>query len=145
MQNIREVKKVGLALVEGNRILLVRKRGSQTYILPGGKPEAGEDDIEALARELDEELGCSLDLSTVTFLGSFSDKIADEENATVTVRLYSARLIGNPAPQSEIEEMLWLQATNKDTPLAPSLTNKIIPYLISNGRLHINQRTGHSN
>lgn len=132
---MREVRKVGLALVEGGRILLVRKRGSKTYILPGGKPEAGEDDVRALVRELDEELGCEIDLSSVIFLGSFSDRIADEDNATVTVRLYSARLIGTPSPHAEIEEMMWVRPSHDDLPLAPSLTNKIIPYLISKGRL----------
>jgi 8-oxo-dGTP diphosphatase len=135
MASKREVQKVGLALVKGSRILLVRKRGSRTYILPGGKPEAGEDDVKALVRELDEELGCQIDLETLTYIGSFSDQIADQDNGIVIVRLYSARLIGQPAPQAEIEELRWVQPTLSDVPLAPSLTNKIIPYLIAQGQL----------
>jgi 8-oxo-dGTP diphosphatase len=136
MASQREVQKVGLALVEGDRILLVRKRGSRTYILPGGKPEAGEDDVRALVRELDEELGRQIDLDTLTYIGSFSDRIADQENGTVTVRLYSARLIGRPAPQAEIEEIRWVQPGVSGVPLAPSLTNKIIPHLIAKGQLN---------
>jgi 8-oxo-dGTP diphosphatase len=135
MGSQREVQKVGLALVDGDRILLVRKRGSRTYILPGGKPEAGEDDVKALVRELDEELGCQIDLDTLTYLGSFSDRIADQDNGTVIVRLYSARLIGRPAPQAEIEEVRWVQPGVSGVPLAPSLTNKIIPHLIAKGQL----------
>jgi 8-oxo-dGTP diphosphatase len=135
MASQREIRKVGLALVKGDRILLVRKRGSRTYILPGGKPEAGEDDVKALVRELDEELGCQIDLATLTYIGSFSDQIADQDSGIVIVRLYSAQLIGQPAPQAEIEELRWVQPSISDVPLAPSLTNKIIPYLIAQGQL----------
>ena len=56
----RWIEKVGLAAIEDGRLLVVRKRGGAVFILPGGKPEGGESDLEALARELDEELGCAV-------------------------------------------------------------------------------------
>ena len=43
---------------EAGRVLLVRKRGTAAFMQPGGKRDPGEDDVTALARELDEELGC---------------------------------------------------------------------------------------
>nr|WP_300336691.1 NUDIX domain-containing protein [Actinomyces sp.] len=39
------------------RLLTVRKRGTQLFIFPGGKPEAGEDAAQTAAREAREELG----------------------------------------------------------------------------------------
>ena len=42
------------------RVLLVRKRGTTAFMQPGGKRDAGEDDITTLASEIEEELGCGL-------------------------------------------------------------------------------------
>src|SRR3954447_23182011 len=49
---------VAAAVVEGRRLLLVSKRQApDIFYLPGGKRDAGEDDLACLHRELDEELG----------------------------------------------------------------------------------------
>jgi 8-oxo-dGTP diphosphatase len=106
MSQQREIVKVGLAVTDDNRLLLVRKKGGQSYILPGGKPEMGEDDRQALVREIEEELGCGVDASSIDFLGSFSDVAADLQDTIVTIRHYSARLTGLPSPQSEIEHLI---------------------------------------
>src|ERR1051325_1537771 len=105
---VREITKIGLALVRGDQLLLVRKRGSCVYILPGGKPEKDESDVRALSREIEEELGCRLDTTNLVFLGSFVDTAADANETVVTVKLYGGgRLIGEPSPRSEIEEIFW--------------------------------------
>jgi 8-oxo-dGTP diphosphatase len=136
MSRPREILKVGLAVTEADRLLVVRKRGAPSYILPGGKPEQGENDIQALRREIEEELGCSFDSNTLVFLGSFSDLAADLPDTTVTVRLYAAELVGAPEPQSEIEALEWFSPElDRDLSLAPSLRNHIVPFLFSNGRL----------
>lgn len=128
MDTSTEITKVGLAAVEGGHLLVVRKRGKTSFILPGGKPEAGEDELSALVRELDEELGCSLVFPT--FEGRFSDAAADQPDTSVVVILYSGSLSGTPAPQAEIEEMAWLDLRRPNKlRLAPSLANLIVPYL----------------
>jgi len=45
---------------EAGRMLVVRKRGTEAFMQPGGKRDAGEDDITALEREIGEELGCRM-------------------------------------------------------------------------------------
>jgi 8-oxo-dGTP pyrophosphatase MutT (NUDIX family) len=42
------------------RMLVVRKRGTAAFMQPGGKRDAGEDDLTALGREIGEELGCRM-------------------------------------------------------------------------------------
>ena len=127
---MREIIKIGLAVLHADRLLLVRKRGRPSYILPGGKPEADEADIQTLRRELHEELRCDLDIQTVRFLGAFSDTAADLADATVVVRLYEGRLIGIPDPDNEIEAADWVPIDGTGVPnLAPSLANTIMPFL----------------
>jgi 8-oxo-dGTP diphosphatase len=136
MPQHREILKIGLAVTNNDRLLVLRKQGGSLYILPGGKPEPGENDLEALERELEEELGCKIDGSTIEFLGSFSDTAADLQNTVVTVRLYSGRLMGNPEPQSEIENLKWFSPDEDNiASLAPSLQNKILPFLFTKRRL----------
>jgi 8-oxo-dGTP pyrophosphatase MutT (NUDIX family) len=127
------ITKIGLAVVEDNRLLLVRKRHTRFYILPGGKPEHDEDDVTALIREVYEELGCSINRENLVFLGSFSDDAAGMTGVTVTVKLYAGTLTGIPSPSSEIEQLLWFRPEDRtQLALAPSLSNSIVPYLFSN-------------
>lgn len=125
-----DITKVGLALVKENRILLVRKRNSSIYILPGGKPEKDEDDLTALSREIEEEIGCHLDPGSAFFLASFSDKAADLPGVKITVRLYAGTILGRPEPRSEIEQLIWFSPYERHPlSLAPSLNNFILPFL----------------
>lgn len=129
----REITKIGLAVVDGDRMLLVKKRGSDFLILPGGKPEKNETDAQTLSRELEEELGCRVVSDQLNFLGTFSDEAAGMPGVRVTIRLYAGFLVGTPIPQAEIESVVWWTPTEGErSVLAPSLKNSILPFLNSN-------------
>jgi 8-oxo-dGTP diphosphatase len=118
-------------------MLLVRKRGLASWILPGGKPEAGEAEEEALSRELAEELGCGLVPGSVGRLGEWTDVSADRADLAVRVVVYRGDLDGPFETLAEIEEARWHAPGDGETfgPLAPSLRNKIIPDLVAAGLL----------
>jgi len=123
----RWITKVGLAALNGERLLVVRKRGDKLFILPGGKPEGAESDLQTLSRELKEELGCAFRFPS--YAGVFSNHAAGVNNAAVVVRLYCGELAGEPAPMAEIEEIGWVSIRKPELPLAPSIEKGILPHL----------------
>lgn len=114
------------------RLLLVRKRGTAIFMKPGGKRDAGEDDLTTLARELREELGC--ELVSATLLGCFSARAANEAGFTVQSATYLAEVTGEISPRAEIEELAWVDpAAPGDRRLAPLLTDAVLPALKARG------------
>src|SRR5256885_10957784 len=101
------------------RVLLVRKRGTQAFMQPGGKRDAGEDDATALARELDEELGCQVVPGSARPLGEFVAPSANEPGWTVHAAVYAVETIGAIAPRAEIEEIAWVDPVLTELTLAP--------------------------
>ncbi len=110
------------------RLLVVRKQGTARFMLPGGKREPGEDDLAALTRELDEELGVIL-LAAVR-LGCFEAPAANEP-AIVRSHAYLADISGEIVVAAEIAEFRWIDPAAPDAPLAPLLEQQIIPALAS--------------
>lgn len=125
---LRWIHKIGLAAERDGRLLVARKRGTDTFILPGGKPEGDENDLETLSREIREELDCGI--ANPYLRGVFTDVAAGATEAVVVVRLYSADLTGEPRPCSEIEELAWVCLKKPQLKLAPSIENGILPYLL---------------
>ena len=113
---------------EAGRVLLVRKRGTTAFMQPGGKRDPGEDDIAALAREIDEELGCQLVPGSIRPLGEFDAISANEPGFRVRASLYEIAVAGDIAPKAEIETMLWIDpAAPADIPLAPLTRDHVLP------------------
>ena len=122
------IHKIGAAVISNDRLLVVRKRGLAAYILPGGKPEPGETDLETLSREVKEELGCGF--SRPVLVGKFKDVAAGTGDAVVVVTLYTAALVGEPTPSNEIEGTAWIPLRGAvEVELAPSIERGILPAL----------------
>jgi 8-oxo-dGTP diphosphatase len=110
------------------KILLVRKRGTQAFMQPGGKRDAGEDDHAALARELDEELGCCVVAGSPRHLGDFQCAAANEPGRSVKAAVYAVDVTGTIEPAAEIEEIAWIDPAQPDgRPLAPLTRDHILP------------------
>ena len=113
---------------EAGRLLLVRKRGTSAFMQPGGKRDAGESDVAALTREIDEELGCSVVADSVRHLGLFDAPAANEPGFRVKAAVYALDVAGPVMPRAEIEEAVWADAAMlAQLQLAPLTRDHVLP------------------
>ena len=117
-----------LLLNPQGQTLLVRKRGTQAFMQPGGKIEPHEQPAAALARELYEELGLQVDPGEAVYLGQFSAPAANEPGFTVQAELFQLHTEAQVVPAAEIEEVVWFDASQCiDKVLAPLTQDLILP------------------
>ena len=129
-----DFNKVGALILRGDRLLLCRKnRDTSKLILPGGRIEAGESDLDCLTRELREELG-EVALGNVEYVGTYEDRAALDDPTivkTLRIALYRADLVGTPTPASEITEIVWFGQESDRGGLTPIFINRILPDLLA--------------
>lgn len=115
------IRVVAAVIVDaGGRVLLVRKRGTTAFMQPGGKIDAGETAVEALQREIAEELGLMVPVSAIRPLGRHIAQAANEPGHVVDAELFMVSVRGQPRAAAEIDEIAWIDpATPGDIELAP--------------------------
>lgn len=122
--------RIAVALVTGadGKVLLVRKRGTKVFMQPGGKIEGNEEPIDALRRELFEELGIIVSPSSPMRLGRFTAPAANEPGRLIDAELFKLALVQTPVPRAEIEEAIWVKIDDVDRlNLAPFTRNDVLP------------------
>ena len=126
-------------LINGDgQTLLVRKRGTQAFMQPGGKIDAGEQPAQALARELQEELNLHIDPEHAVYLGQFSAPATNEPGFTVLAELFQVQVNVAVSPAAEIEEVRWIDpAGDGGLHLAPLTRDQILPFYRSSSAIAV--------
>ncbi len=129
----RPVIRVVAALVvrPDGRTLLVRKRGTAAFMNPGGKPEPGESPVEALRRELVEELDLDVAAERLNPLGSFSTDAANEPGHALVAECFRLDVATHEhRVGAEIETSAWVDPGDPgDLVLAPLAVDHLLPLL----------------
>lgn len=109
------VDALGWIRIENRRLLAVRTAGKDSFYLPGGKREPGESDLEALLREVREEVSVRLLPDTLVPMGTFRAPAHGYPSGTnVDLVCYMADFEGEIEPAAEIDEMAWIGPDDAD-------------------------------
>lgn len=117
-------------LRDDGRVLTVRKRGTQRYMLPGGKPEAGERAIDTAVREVREELGIEIGPDALRPLGEFDSHAANEAGHALRATVFVTREPVDPVAQAEIDDLCWADPADPDDAQAPLNLDLVFPLLV---------------
>lgn len=119
---------------EDGRVLTVRKRGTTRWMLPGGKPEAGERAIDTAVREVHEELGIEIAPEELELLGAFDSHAANEAGQGLRATVFTTRRVVDPVVQAEIDELRWVDPADRDPDQAPLNLEVVFPILTGTAR-----------
>lgn len=122
---------IAAALIEdgAGRLFLVRKRGTRAFMQAGGKIDPGETPLQALGRELGEELGIAPAPAALRPLGILRAEAAHEPDRRVEAHLFHLVADGEAFRiGAELEEGIWVTADQaKALPLAPLTRDHVLP------------------
>lgn len=128
--------KIGLLVLnaDASKFLVCEKfpqNVTSDYIMPGGQFQEKTVE-ECLKNEIKEELNCEVNFSTLSYVGEYTDVAAGRPDRDVSIKLYSASLIGTPMPSTEIKALHWIGKEDMSNErVSPIIRNKIIPDLVN--------------
>lgn len=101
---------LGWVYVAQRKLLCARSHDKDAFYLPGGKREPGETDAQAIAREVQEEIGLNLKLDSLQhFTTIHSAAHGHGPNAQVLLICYESGFSGEIQPDAEIAEIAWFR------------------------------------
>ena len=125
---------------ERGYVLTVRKKSSDGFMMPGGKPEPGETPLQTACREVNEEIGLTPDPTRMHHRGLLEAAALNEAGFTVRAETFEYaptdeqyEQLATLVPQAEIAELRWVDpAMARPSDIAaqaPLNTEQIFPLL----------------
>ena len=106
-----------LAFIElvNRKVLETCSYNKDKWYIPGGKREPGENGMQALTREIKEELRVDLISETIKKYGVFEAQAHGKPEGTIVrMTCYTAKYIGTLKPGAEVEKMDWFDYDKRD-------------------------------
>jgi 8-oxo-dGTP diphosphatase len=132
MNDEADIHKAGGVIIRNRQFLVTRSAGKYIFIAPGGKLEPGETAIQALQREIEEEIQVTINPMTLESIGTFRAVAAGKQDLIVEMEVFIINDIeGEPQPSSEVEEIRWIDSQTKDIELGSIFEHDVMPILKS--------------
>lgn len=109
------------------RILLVKPRYLDTWVLPGGGVHKNETPESAAVRELLEETGIKISLGDIRLLGLISN-LSEGKSDYVVVYATETSLSGLETPHSEIEDVAFFSPANTPVNTSQATRRRLSEY-----------------
>ena len=97
---------------------LITKRGRPPekgrFDIPGGFLEPDEDPVSGLEREVDEELGMTIEVSFDDFVHAVPHKYGEDGDWTLAMGFIVRQSSGEPEPADDVEEVRWVSLEDLD-------------------------------
>jgi 8-oxo-dGTP pyrophosphatase MutT (NUDIX family) len=129
MKEKTDIHKAGGVLIRDRHFLVTRSYGKDVFIAPGGKLEDGESIVDALVREMMEELQIVVKSDEIEELGTFYAQAAGKEGVSLRMDVFIVHNTSEPVPSSEIEEMKWINSQTVGVKLGSIFEHDVMPIL----------------
>lgn len=125
-----DIRKSGGVIIRNRKLLVTRSFGKDFFIAPGGKLEDSETPIEALKREIYEELQVKIEIESLEHLGTFRATAAEKQNTVVEMYVYVInKYSGKIVPSGEIEAIRWIDSNTSDVQIGSIFEHDVVPIL----------------
>lgn len=110
----KTIDKLAMVYIRDRKVLFARTKGQELYYIPGGKREPGETDVQALTREIKEELGTVITTDTLKLMNVFEAPAHNKPPGTIVkITCYFGDLNSEPRPTSEIDDIKFLDSADE--------------------------------
>ena len=125
-----DIHKAGGVIIKDRHFLVTRAQGKDVFVAPGGKLELGETAVQALIRELMEEVQMSVEEQDVEQIGTFTAQAAGNESKVVEMKVFLVNnASGEPVPTSEVEEVRWVNSRTTGVNMGSIFEHDVMPLL----------------
>lgn len=130
MTNTIDIRKAGGVILRDRKFLVTRSTGKDFFIAPGGKLENSESPVQALKRELNEEIKINIDTTTLENLGTFHAQAAGKDGVLLEMYVFKVNdYNGEPTPSSEVEEIMWINTQTTGIQIGSIFEHEVMPLL----------------
>lgn len=127
-----DIQNAGGIIIKDRKVLVHKAKGEEVFLAPGGSIEPGETPKQALVRELNEEIRILVDEKNLETFGTFASPATNEANRRVQIEAFLVKLwAGDIQPDSETEEIKWIDSKTNSIKIGWIFKNEILPKLKS--------------